>query len=81
MWKLTAIAQLGQIRASAADPVAVDRAAAFVDYLLRRTPRDVGESRAPGYRVWYEDTLGVFYRIDEDNLQVEVLLVASARRH
>lgn len=81
IWRMAAVTQLGQIRAASDDPVAVDRAAAFVDYLLRRTPRDVGESRNPGYRVWYEDTLGVFYHVDEVEMRVEVLYAAPARRH
>lgn len=81
IWRMTAIVQLGRIRASAPDPIAIDRAAAFMDYLLRRIPRNVGESRTAGFRVWYEDTLGLFYRIDEDNMRVEVLYAGPARRH
>lgn len=81
IWRMTAITQLGQIRGAADDPIAVDRAAAFMDYLLRRVPRDMGESRAPGYRVWYEDALGLFYHIDEAEMRVEVLFAAPSRRH
>ena len=80
IWRLTALQQLGQIRAAASDPVAVDRAAAFMDYMLRRVPRDMGEGRSPGFRLWYEDVLGVFYRVDEINLRVDILFVAPARR-
>ena len=52
-----------------------------IDYLLRRFARDLGESRAPGFRLWYEDLLGVFYRIDEEAMRVEVLFVGPSRRH
>jgi hypothetical protein len=81
IWRLTAIQQLGQIIGAADDPLSVQRAAEFVDYLLRRVPRDMGESRGRHARVWYEDILGVYYTIDEENLIVHVLLVAPARRH
>jgi hypothetical protein len=48
--------------------------------MLRRYPRDLGESRDPGERLWYEDVPGVYYRIDEDALRVEVLFCGPARR-
>jgi hypothetical protein len=69
------------ILAHADDPAAVREAAARVDYMLRRWARDLGESRAEGYRLWYEDVLGVFYRIDEGAMRVEVLFAGPARRH
>jgi hypothetical protein len=81
IWRLTTIQQLGQIAAAADDPAAVQRAAAYMDYLLRRMPRDLGESRSRGFRLWYDDVLGLFYHIDEDAMQVEVILVGPARRH
>lgn len=80
-WTLLAVQQLNAVIAAADDPAAVRAAAARVDRALRRTPRDQGESRDPGFRVWYEDLLGVFYRIDEANLRVEVLFAGAARRH
>lgn len=54
-----------------------------MEYMLRRAPRDMGESRSSrsrGFRVWYEDVLGMYYRIDEAAMRVEVLLVGPARR-
>ena len=81
IWRLTAIQQLGRIAVAADDPATVQRGAAFMDHLLRRMPRDLGESRSPGFRLWYDDTLGVFYHIDEDAMRVEVLLVGPTRRH
>lgn len=80
-WRLSAIQQLGTVSAGAADPAVVQTAAARVDYFLRRLAPDLGESRAPGFRVWYAEVLGVFYRIDEGAHRVEVLFVGPARRH
>jgi hypothetical protein len=81
IWRLSAMAELAAVTSSADDPAVVRQAAARVDFLLRRMARDLGESRAPGFRLWYEDVLGVFYHIDEDNLKVEVLFAGPARRH
>jgi hypothetical protein len=81
IWKLGAVLQLNQVTANAADPDAVRGAAARIDYALRRYPRDMGESRSPGFRIWYEDVLGVFYQINEDALRVEILFAGPARRH
>ena len=81
IWKLSAIQQIGQVEADADDPARIREAAARVDFMLRRMARDLGESRDPGYRLWYENVLGVFYRIDEDALRVEVLFAGPARRH
>ncbi len=80
IWRLSAITQLNAIFANADDPAVVREAAARVDYSLRRMARDLGESRAPGFRVWFEDVLGVFYRIDEDAMRVEVLFAGPSRR-
>ena len=80
-WRLDAILGLARAETAADDPASVRAAAARVDWAPRRTPRDVGESRNPGYRVWYEDTLGVFYHVDEVEMRVEVLYAAPARRH
>ena len=80
IWKLSAILAPAAIESAADDPAAVRASAARIDWALRRTPRDVGESRDPGFRIWYEDVLGVYYQIDEANLGVEVLLAGPARR-
>ena len=63
------------------DPAAVRAAQDRIDYMLRRWARDLGESRDPGFRLWYGDMLGVFYRIDEEAMRVEVLFAGPARRH
>jgi hypothetical protein len=79
-----AIQQLSQIVASAADPQRVQHAVSFMEYLLRRVPLDMGESRSSrsrGFRIWYEDLLGMYYRIDEAAMRVEILFVGLARRH
>ena len=38
------------------------------------------EAAAAGFRLWYEDVIGVYYRVDESNLRVEVLYAGPARR-
>ena len=81
IWKFSASQQVGQVEADADDPARIRAAAARIDFALRRTPRDLGESRDPGYRLWYGDVLGVFYRIDEDAMRVEVLFAGPSRRH
>jgi hypothetical protein len=81
IWRLSAVEQLNAVIANADDPAVVREAGARVDFLLRRMPRDLGESRAEGFRLWYEDVLGVFYRLDEDATRVEVLFAGPARRH
>ena len=80
IWKLDAIHQLAQTAANSADPDAVRAAASLIDRLLRRMPRDLGESRDPGHRLWYEDVLGVYYRIDEVEMKVEVIYAGPSRR-
>jgi hypothetical protein len=80
VWKLTAFQQLTRVERVAADPAAVRAAANRVDYTLRRTPKDMGESREPGFRLWYEDDLCVYYRVDDEALRVDVMFVGPARR-
>jgi hypothetical protein len=81
IWRLSAVEQLNAVAAAANDPAVVREAAARIDYLLRRLAPDLGESRARGFRLWYGDVLGVFYRIDEDAMRVEVLFAGPSRRH
>jgi hypothetical protein len=79
VWSLRALQALTALKGTD-DPARVRAAEDRVDWALRRTPRDVGESRTPGFRLWYEDVIGVYYRIDEDNMRVEVLYAGPARR-
>ena len=81
VWSLVALQQETRVETASSDPERARQAAARIDYLLRRCPRDMGASREPGYRVWYEDVLGVYYQIDETAHRVEVLLCGPARRH
>lgn len=81
IWSLLALQTVTRLEQAADDPARVRDAQDRIDWLLRRYPHNVGESRDPGYRLWYEDTLGVYYRIDEANLRVEVLFAGPARRH
>ncbi len=80
VWSMAAVTQLNRIIQAAADPAAVHAATNRIDFALRRTPRDMGESRRRGYRLWYEDVLGVWYSVDEAGMRVEVHLVGPSRR-
>ena len=80
VWRLTASQEVSRVESAAADRDRVRQAAARIDFMLRRYPRDMGESRVPGCRLWYEDVLGVYYRIDEAAMRVEVLYAGPARR-
>lgn len=79
-WSLAALREATLFEQSAGS-VRVRAAQDRIDWALRRTPRDMGESRNPGYRLWYEDVLGMFYRIDEIAMTVDVLFCGPARRH
>jgi hypothetical protein len=78
VWSLTALQTVTGLEQSADDPARVRAAQDRIDWTLRRTPREMGESRDPGFRVWYEDVLAVYYRIDEVALRVEVILAGAA---
>jgi hypothetical protein len=80
VWSLAALQAVTRIEQSADNPAAVRAAQDRIDFLLRRMARDLGESREPHFRLWYEDVLGVFYRIDEDTMRVEVLFAGPSRR-
>jgi len=80
VWSIFALQEITRVEHSVANPTAVRDAASRIEFALRRYPGDMGESRSPGFRIWYEDVLGVFYRIDEDRLRVEILFAGPARR-
>jgi hypothetical protein len=80
-WSVAALQELVRVEQAAGNPQAVRDAANRIDFMLRRQPRDMGESRSPGFRVWYEDVLGVYYRLDEARMRVEILFAGPARRH
>jgi len=81
IWRLSAVQAVTRVEQAGGDPARVRAATARIDWSLRRTPRDMGESRDPGFRIWYEDVLGVYYRIDEAAMRVEILFAGPARRH
>ena len=81
VWSVVASVDFASMLANADDPARIREAAARIDFMLRRMARDLGESRGLGYRLWYEDVLGVFYSIDEDAMRVEVLFAGPSRRH
>ena len=58
-WSPAALAMLGRISAGHPDPAAVDREALWMDSILRRYPRDMGEARPRSHRLWYADHIGV----------------------
>ena len=81
VWSVFALQELARIGRAADDPDRVRTAVARMEFALRRMGRVLGESRDPGFRIWYEDVLGVFYRIDETALRIEILYVGPSRRH
>ncbi|MBA4063432.1 MAG: hypothetical protein C0501_06910 [Isosphaera sp.] len=81
VWRLVALQAVTRLEQAAADPARIRAAQDRIDWVLRRFPQDVGEDRDPGFRLWYEDVLGVYYRVDEDAMRVEVLFAGPARRH
>lgn len=81
IWAMDAIRELSRIEQAADHPPAVRQAANRVDYALRRTPNDMGESRDGNERLWYEDELGVWYNVDDVRMRVDVLAVGLSRRH
>ncbi|MBN9118888.1 MAG: hypothetical protein J0I06_06975 [Planctomycetes bacterium] len=80
VWSVLALQAVTRIEQAADDPAAVRAAQDRIDFQLRRMARDLGESREPNFRLWYEDVLGVFYRIDETAMRVEVLFAGPSRR-
>jgi plasmid stabilization system protein ParE len=76
VYQPTAEDQLADIWTVAPDQIRVTRAADRIDALLTYTPTTVGESRAPGVRVLFEDPLVVTYEVIEDDKRVTVLRVA-----
>ena len=80
VWSFLALQQVGLVESAAADRDRVRQGVARVEFMLRRYPNDMGESRSPGFRVWYEDVVAVYFRVDEAALRVEVLLAGPARR-
>lgn len=80
IWAMDALRELTRIEQAADDPKRVRDAANRIDFALRRTPRDMGESRDGDERLWYEDVLGVWYKLDDVRMRVDVLAVGPSRR-
>ena len=82
LWRVSVIAALQQLEASADDPARIRTAAKQIDATLRQTPTDVGESRENlDRRLWYSEVLGVYFRVHREDGLVEVLAVGPAVRH
>src|SRR5690242_19380795 len=64
-WSAAASIELGRVAATLSNPADADREAVWMDSILRRYPYAMGESRFGSDRLWYADTLGVWYRIDD----------------
>lgn len=79
-WSGAAVLELGRIATALAAPGDADREAVWMGSILRRYPFAMGESRFGSDRLWYADTLGVWYRIDDAALTVAILTVGPARR-
>jgi hypothetical protein len=79
-WAVACYLEVERIAAAAGDPAAVRAAILRIAYTLRRTPHDMGESRDPGERLWYDDDLVVRYKVDDEQLLVTIVAVGPARR-
>jgi hypothetical protein len=80
-WAFDVFTALQRLEAAADDPARIREAVNSIDFTLRRTPADMGESREHrDRRVWYSDVLGVLYEIDYARMRVEVLAVGLANR-
>ena len=81
-WAFDVVLTLQRLEAAADDPARVRDAVNYIDFTLRRTPADMGESRETRHRrLWYSDVLGVLYEVDLVQMRVEVLAVGPAKRH
>lgn len=79
-WSAAAIADLARFAPDLGDPAAADREAVWMDTILRRYPNNMGESRSVGYRLWYADVIGLWYRVDDEAMTVRILSAGPARR-
>jgi len=70
IWKFTALLQLNSLIASSVDSASIQQTAAFIDFALRRVPHDMGESRDGNDRLWYVDSLGIYFAVDDNRLSV-----------
>lgn len=80
-WAVAAATELSRLEAQDPAPPRVRTAGTWIDYMLRRMPLDLGESREYDERVWYGDVLGVHFSVDTKTLTVRVIAIAPARRH
>jgi plasmid stabilization system protein ParE len=74
-WKPEAERRLATIWSQTKDRNAVTRAAHIIDKMLGANPEDVGESRQEGFRVFFEEPLGVMFTISPDDRMVLVVAV------
>ena len=79
-WAVIAHQLLERLIAAADDPTEARSLARWIDYTLRRTPRDQGESRSPGYRIWFVGPFTVYFHVDDVAYTVRVISVGPSRR-
>jgi hypothetical protein len=75
IWSPAAEAELADLWIKAKDRNVIAEAADEIDDLLRRDPREVGESRDDRVRVVVVSPLGVEFEVKEADLMVYVLAV------
>jgi hypothetical protein len=75
-WDMAAFRQLNALRDGSVDMARFDAASDEIDFVLRRLPDDVGESRDEGCRLWYGPFFAVFYSLDETKKSIRVHSVA-----
>lgn len=79
-WTLDALNQLSALEQAADDPGRIRSLAVWLDYALRRTPHDLGESRAGIRRLWFGDAFGIYFEVDDAAYAVRVIAAGPSRR-
>jgi hypothetical protein len=75
IWTKAAVDQLAAAWMSATNRTAVQRASNRIDRQLASNPWAVGESRSGNDRLYFDQPLAVYYRIDDSDNKVYVLSV------
>ena len=75
VWRQRAQAQLTAIWIRAANKEAIAGYSDQIDRILSRNPGDQGESRANGFRLWFNRPVSVLFQIDEPNRTVHVTAI------
>jgi hypothetical protein len=83
VWRQTALDHLASawMRADSAMRQDITQATQEIDRQLKANPRELGESRASGQRIFFHPPLGVAFEVDVEHSLVRVLFAWSFRRH